>query len=225
MFLPPLVHPASDTAAAHDGQAIISRGGLGHFEDIPGASAIPSNLIAFGNGTGITSDTNLTYSSKILSVLVNNGFWYDGQVATHVVDIYANDGSITEIQAQNGGTSFPFVLPLTPGSAGQVLTSSGSTTSWQGIFNTTYDSLSITGQTINLNVDSTYIIDATTTFTDLTLNFPQGKTGDYIIINNNQPITSLSVTGVNVGTISASKITNSSTAGVKIFNNVNGNWH
>lgn len=109
--------------------------------------------------------------------------------------------------------------------AGKVLTSdSNGLASWQG--GIIYDSLtSLTGDTITLTNNSTYIIAASGTITDVTWSFPTGNTGDVLDIENMNVIVTLNITGVGTGTITAAKITNTKTAGLKTFHNYGGNWY
>jgi surface antigen len=109
--------------------------------------------------------------------------------------------------------------------AGKVLTSDANgLASWQG--GIIYDSLtSLTGETVTLTNNSTYIIAASGTITDVTWSFPTGNTGDVLDIENMNVIVTLNITGVGTGTITAAKITNSKTAGLKTFHNYGGNWY
>jgi len=109
--------------------------------------------------------------------------------------------------------------------AGKVLTSdSNGLASWQG--GIIYDSLtSLTGQTITLTNNSTHIIAASGTIVSVTWSFPAGVTGDVLDIENMQIITTLNITGTGTGTITAAKITNTKTAGLKTFHNYGGNWY
>jgi hypothetical protein len=109
--------------------------------------------------------------------------------------------------------------------AGLVLTSDANGfATWQG--GIIYDSLtSLTGETVTLTNNSTYIIAASGTITDVTWSFPTGNTGDVLDIENMNVIVTLNITGVGTGTITAAKITNTKTAGLKTFHNYGGNWY
>ncbi len=109
--------------------------------------------------------------------------------------------------------------------AGKVLTSDvDGNASWQG--GIVYDSLtSLTGETVTLTNNSTTIIASNGTITDVTWSFPTGSTGDVLDIENMQTITTLTIAGTGTGTITAAKITNTKTAGLKTFHNYGGNWY
>ena len=136
-----------------------------------------------------------------------------------------NGGGTQAGRLQWNTPSYTFILPDTDGTANQVLATDGSGNGfWQG--GIIYDSLtSLTGETVTLTNNSTYIIAASGTVVSVTWSFPTGNTGDVLDIENMQVITTLNITGTGTGTITAAKITNSKTAGLKTFHNYGGNWY
>ena len=141
-----------------------------------------------------------------------SGMYMSLSKASFDVDTFKIDGSA--LQIING----------TPAN-GYVLTSDESGfASWQG--GIIYDSLTaLTGQTITLTNNSTLIIAASGTIVSVTWSFPAGVTGDVLDIENMQVITTLNITGTGTGTITAAKITNTKSAGLKTFHNSGGNWY
>ena len=113
--------------------------------------------------------------------------------------------------------------------AGKVLTSdSQGLASWvtPEYRNIIYDSLTaLIGETVSLANNTTTIIASSGTVTSVTWSFPTGSTGDVLDVENMQTITTLNITGTGTGTITASKITNTKTAGLKTFHNYGGNWY
>ena len=135
----------------------------------------------------------------------------------------------------NGSTKFSVdttgsvsIIDGTQG-AGKVLTSdSQGLASWvtPEYRNIIYDSLTaLIGETVSLANNTTTIIASSGTVTSVTWSFPTGSTGDVLDVENMLTITTLNITGTGTGTITAAKITNTKTAGLKTFHNYGGNWY
>jgi hypothetical protein len=141
-----------------------------------------------------------------------SGMYMSLSKASFDVDTFKIDGSA--LQIING----------TPAN-GYVLTSDeNGFASWEG--GITYDSLAaLTGETVTLTNNSTNIIAASGTIVSVTWSFPAGVTGDVLDVENMQVITTLNITGTGTGTITAAKITNTKSAGLKTFHNYGGNWY
>jgi hypothetical protein len=135
---------------------------------------------------------------------------------------------------ENAITDIPKTIVFSPyidsikltmnGSNGKVLTYGASGyASWQG--GVSFDSIALTGATVSLSLNTTKIVQASGTITSVTFNLPSGNTNDFVEIENSQTITTLTITGTGTGTISAAKLTNTKTAGLKTFHNYGGNWY
>ena len=180
-------------------------------------------------GTNPATNFIGTTDTQALVLKANNG-GYPVAVFTNssfsVADS-TNDVDKFLVDVENSQSEFKTSLRIVDGTegAGKVFTSdSAGYGSWQG--GIIYDSLTaLTGQTITLTNNSTYIIAASGTIVSVTWSFPAGVTGDVLDIENMQVITTLNITGTGTGTITAAKITNTKSAGLKTFHNYGGNWY
>jgi hypothetical protein len=180
-------------------------------------------------GTNFATNFIGTTDEQPLVLKANNG-GYPVAVFTNesfnVADS-ANDVDKFIVDVLNNQSEFKTSLRIKDGTegAGKVFTSdSAGYGSWQG--GIIYDSLSaLTGETVTLTNNSTHILAASSTIVSVTWSFPTGSTGDVLDVENMQIITTLNITGTGTGTITAAKITNTKTAGLKTFHNYEGNWY
>lgn len=110
---------------------------------------------------------------------------------------------------------------------GKVLTSDADgLASWQSKYGTpTKDSISATGGNISLSLYSTHVIICTSTVTAVTLNFPSGNTGDWLLVLFNASFGSASITNTGTGSGTITTTQPSARCISKTYINIGGNWY
>ena len=188
-------------------------------DDLPAIEINGSNIGASANyGVSINGNTGGQLSAVLISGIST---FIGAEVPAITISGSSSNSTDITITPANGHLK----LSNLGEANGKVLTSDANGfASWQG--GIIYDSLTaLTGETVTLTNNSTHIIAASGTVISVTWTFPTGATGDVLDIENMQIITTLNITGTGTGTITAAKITNTKTAGLKTFHNYGGNWY